>query len=245
MLLSDKDKRGRFDRGEIDGSGAERPPERPFYRDFGDDAARAKYRTDNVFTEDDLESILGRAFRDRMGRGFSAAGVDSHYALTVDFLDAANGAVRRLSLPDGRTIDVTIPAGLKDGQILRLKGQGVPGIGQVKPGDALIEVSVMPHALFRRDGNDVILALPVTVKEAILGAKIEVPTIAGPISLTVPPGSGTGTRLRLKGRGISGGHQYVDLKIVLPPAHEPELADFLKTWEPRHKFNPRAGMGRT
>jgi len=253
-LLSNRDKRARFDRGEIDASGAERPPERPFYRDFGDDTGRAKYRSETVFTEEDLESILGRAFRDRMGRGFGAGGfdrgnldargVDAHYALTVDFLDAANGAVRRLNLPDGRTLDVTIPPGLKDGQILRLKGQGMPGIGKGKPGDALIEVSVAPHALFRREGNDLVLELPVTVKEAVLGAKIEVPTIKGPISVTVPPGSGTGTRLRLKERGIAGGHQYVDLKIVLPPENEPEFADFLKTWEPRHAFNPRAGMGR-
>jgi DnaJ-class molecular chaperone len=241
-LLSDPTKRARFDRGEIDASGAG-PPERPFYRDFGDDGDRAKYRSDAAFTEDDLESILGRAFRDRMRHGFSAGGDDAHYALTVDFLDAANGAVRRLSLPDGRTIDVTIPAGLKDGQVLRLKGQGIPGLGKAKPGDALIEVRVAPHALFRRDGNDVVLELPVTVQEAILGAKIEVPTIKGPISLTIPPNSSTGTRLRLKERGISGGHQYVDLKIVLPPMGEPELADFLKTWKPRHAFNPRAGMG--
>ena len=241
-LLSDPEKRARFDRGEIDASGAERPPERPFYRDFGDAAGRAKYRSETAFAPEDLESLFGDLFRERMRRGARARGPDAHYALTVDFLEAANGAVRRLALPDGRTLDVTIPAGLKDGQVLRLKGQGMPGLGEGPPGDALIEVTVAPHPLFRREGNDVVLELPVTLKEAVLGAKVEVPTIKGPVSLTIPPNSSGGTRLRLKGRGIAGGHQRVELKIVLPPHAEPELAAFLKTWTPRHPYDPRKGM---
>jgi len=114
-------------------------------------------------------------------------GQTRHYTLTVDFLEAANGAKRRLTLPDGRTLDVNIPAGLKDGQVLRLKGQGMPGRGTGKPGDALIEVDVAPHPLFRRQGNDIVLELPVTLKEAVLGAKIEVPTIKGPVTVMVPP----------------------------------------------------------
>lgn len=243
-LLSEPAKRARFDRGEIDASGAERPPERPFYRDFGDDGSRAKYRAEGAFGPDDLESMFGAAFRDHLKRGFSAAGPDAHYALTVDFLDAANGIVRRLSLPDGRTLDVAVPAGLKDGQVLRLKGQGLPGIGKGPPGDALIEVSVAPHPLFRRDGNDVVLELPVTLKEAVLGAKLDVPTIKGPVSLAIPPNSSSGTRLRLKGRGIAGGHQYVVLKVLLPHGAEPELAAFLEGWTPRHRFDPRPGMAR-
>ena len=241
-LLSDPEKRARFDRGEIDASGAERPPERPFYRDFGDAAGRAKYRSEAAFGPDDLESVFGELFRERMGRGFHARGPDAHYALTVGFLEAANGTVRRLALPDGRTLDVTIPAGLQDGQVLRLKGQGMPGLGEGPPGDALIEVKVAPHPLFRREGNDVVLELPVTLKEAVLGAKVEVPTIKGPVSLKIPPNSSSGTRLRLKGRGIAGGHQRVELKIVLPPRAEPELAAFLEGWTPRHPSDPRKGM---
>ena len=240
-LLSDKEKRARFDRGEIDASGAERPQARRFYRDFGDEGGREKYRSQS-FSPEDLESIFGAAFRERFGHGFAARGADVHYSLVVDFLEAANGTVRRLALPDGRTLDVTIPAGLKDGQVLRLKGQGMPGGGEAAPGDALIEVSVAPHALFLREGDDVLMELPVTLKEAVLGAKVSVPTIKGPVTLTIPPNSSSGTRLRLKGRGILGAHQYVTLKLVLPHEPEPALAEFLKGWQPRHAFDPRKGM---
>ncbi|HUI18740.1 MAG TPA: J domain-containing protein [Alphaproteobacteria bacterium] len=243
-LLSDKEKRARFDRGEIDASGAERPQARRFYRDFGDAGGRDKYHAQS-FSPDDLESIFGAAFRDRFGHGFAARGADAHYALVVDFLEAALGGVRRLALPDGRTLDVTIPAGLKDGQVLRLKGQGLPGTGEAPPGDALIEVSVAPHPLFRREGDDVVIELPVTLKEAVLGAKVAVPTIKGPVTLAIPPNSSSGSRLRLKGRGILGAHQYVVLKLVLPHEAEPELADFLRGWQPRHPFDPRKGMRTT
>ena len=131
---------------------------------------------------------------------------------------------------------------MSDGQVLRLKGQGVPGIGGAPPGDALVEITVAPHPLFRRVGNDVVLDLPVTLKEAVLGARIDVPTIKGPVSLKIPPNSSSGTRLRLKGRGIAGGHQYVEIKIILPHEREPELEEVLKSWTPRHSFDPRAKM---
>ncbi|HWK47723.1 MAG TPA: DnaJ C-terminal domain-containing protein [Stellaceae bacterium] len=255
-LLSDADKRARFDRGEIDATGAERPQERQFYRDFGETAGGAKYRAGSPFDSEDLEGIFAQAFggqgfggqgfggqgfggQGRAGRGFAAKGPDAQYSLTVDFLDAANGAVRRLTLPDGRTLDVTIPEGLQDGQVLRLKGQGMPGFGGGPAGDALIEVRVTPHPLFRRDGDDIVLDLPVTLKEAVLGAKVQVATLKGPVTLTIPPHSTTGTRLRLKNRGIAGGHQFVDLKVALPTGEEPELSAFLETWTPRHPFDPR------
>src|SRR6202021_2895680 len=114
---------------------------------------------------EDLEAMLGAAFAEQLGRRTrNRRGADAHYGLTVSFLDAANGAVRRLTLPDGRTLDVTIPPGLRDGHVLRLKGQGMPGTGTAAAGDALIEVSVSPHRFFRRDGNDVVLELPVTLQ---------------------------------------------------------------------------------
>ncbi len=253
-LLSDPEKRARFDRGEIDATGAEKPPEHGYYRDFGDAAGRAKYRTDaGGFDPEDLEDLFaafgqrggaagGRGGRRRGGQGFAARGPDAQYSLTVSFLDAATGTVRRLALPDGKTLDVTIPAGLRDGHVLRLKGQGYPGLGDGPPGDALVEVTVAPHPLFRREGNDILLTLPVTLKEAVLGAALEVPTIKGKVRLSVPPGSGTGTRLRLRGRGIRDGHQFVELAVVLPPGEEPALAEFLKTWTPVHDVDPRAGM---
>jgi DnaJ-class molecular chaperone len=248
-ILSDPEKRARYDRGEIDASGAEKPPEPRFYREYGDAAGRTKYRADTGFDPEDLETIFSAFGGDGFGRGargarggFDMRGSDAHYALTVSFLDAANGTVRRLTLPDGQTLDVTIPPGLRDGHVLRLRGKGHPGIGKGPPGDALVEVTVAPHPLFRREGDDIVLALPVTLKEAVLGAALEVPTIRGKVRLTIPPGSGTGTRLRLRGRGVGGGHQYVELQVIVPPGDEPELAAFLRGWEPRHKVDPRAGM---
>jgi DnaJ-class molecular chaperone len=253
-LLSDPDKRGRFDRGEIDAAGAEKAPEHAYYRDFGDAAGRAKYRGDaGGFDPEDLEDLFA-AFGQRgaggarggrggtRGPGFSARGPDAQYSLTVSFLDAANGTVRRLAMPDGKTLDVTIPAGLRDGHVLRLKGQGHPGFGDGPAGDALVEITVAPHPLFRREGNDVLLTLPVTLKEAVLGTALEVPTIKGKVRLTIPAGSGTGTRLRLRGRGIKDGHQFVVLDVVVPPGEEPALAEFLKNWTPVHDIDPRAGM---
>jgi DnaJ-class molecular chaperone len=242
-LLSDADKRARFDRGEIDAAGNEAPPQRPFYRDFADAGGGARYRGHTGFDPENLEDILAQAFGgERRGHRFTARGSDAHYTLTVGFLDAANGTMRRITLPDGRTLDVHIPAGVRDGHILRLKGQGMSGVGGGAAGDALVEIVVAPHPLFRREGDDIIIELPVSIQEAVVGTTLEVPTIKGKVRLTIPPNSGTGTRLRLRGRGIRQGHQYVQLHVVLPPAEEPELAAFLKSWSPRHGFNPRPGL---
>ena len=241
-LLSDPIKRGKFDRGEIDAAGNEIPPKRPSWHDFGDAAAdegQHRYRSGPTLTPEDLESLFGAAFRERDA---NRRGPDVHYGLTIDFMDAARGAVRRLNLPDGRTLDVTIPAGMRDGHVLRLKGQGEPGQGSGSPGDALIEISVAPDKLFRRVGDDVEMDLPITLEEAVLGASIEVPTIKGKVRLKIPPNSNTGKRMRLTGRGIAGGNQVVVLHVELPHQHEPELEAFLKTWKPAHPYNPRAEM---
>jgi len=257
-LLSDKDKRARFDRGEIDAEGNERAPERPFYRDFADapgggprDGPRGNHRRyeANGMSAEELEAILAQAFgragsgAGRGGAGLDLPGEDMRYTLTIGFLDAANGVTRRITLPDDRTLDVRIPAGVADGHVLRLKGQGGRGLGKGKPGDALVEVAIAPHPYFTREGDDIVMTLPVTVREAVLGASLDVPTIGGKVRLAIPPGSGSGTRLRLRGRGIAGrGHQYVDLKIVLPPGEEKALAEFLRAWQPEQAFDPRAGM---
>jgi DnaJ-class molecular chaperone len=250
-ILSDPAKRARYDRGEIDAAGNEKPPERPSYRDAsGGDFGAAppgggQYGGAHGLSPEDLASLFGGAFGDRFGFGEGASrarGADVQYSLTVDFLDAANGAVRRLNLPDGRTLDVTIPAGLRDGHVLRLKGQGRPGRGDAPAGDALVEISVAPHKFFRRDGNDVLLELPVTLQEAVCGATIEVPTVTGKVRLTIPPNSANGTKLRLTKRGIAGGNQIVELKLVLPPQPEPALAEFLAKWKPDHPFAPRAAL---
>jgi DnaJ-class molecular chaperone len=249
-LLSDPERRARFDRGEIDAEGHEVPPRGPYYRDFrsgtgaGAGTAGGRYSTggDAGFSEDDIAEFFSRHFSSRGDANMRAPGGDLHYSLTLGFLDAANGTSRRVLLPDGRALDVKIPPGIEDGHVIRLKGQGRPGPGGGPAGDALIDVSVAPHPFFRRSGDDIIIRLPVTLKEAALGASVSVPTIKGNVKLTIPPYSGDGTKLRLRGRGIRNGHQYVELDVAVPPGEEPELAEFLRGWTPRHPFDPRTGM---
>jgi DnaJ-class molecular chaperone len=245
-LLSDKDKRARFDRGEIDEAGQERP--RAYaYRGFAEGEPGAKYHAAEGIEPEDLDDILAMFGRGaRGGAGIRMRGPDRHYTLTVAFLDAVNGARRRLTLPD-KSLDVTIPAGVRDGHVLRLKEQGGPGLGGGPPGDALIEVRIEPHRFFRREGDDIHLELPVTLGEAVLGGRVTVPTTSGTVTMTIPPGSNTGTVLRLKGRGVprpdgSRGDQYVTLKLVLPEGGDKEFADFLREWAPKHPYDPRRGM---
>jgi DnaJ-class molecular chaperone len=165
--------------------------------------------------------------------------------MRVGFREAAEGAKKTVTMPDGKTLEVRIPAGLRDRQMLRLKGQGMPGYGGGPAGDAYIEVHVDPDPVFERKDNDVHLELPVGLAEAMLGARVAVPTLTGAVKLSIPKGSNSGSVLRLKGKGIldpaSGqrGDQYVRLKIVLPPPDD-ELDGFLKDWADRHPYDPRA-----
>jgi DnaJ-class molecular chaperone len=248
-LLSDPEKRARFDRGEIDASGAERP-ERSFYRAYAEGGGNAKYREaefGEFSAEDILSELFGRGRRNRQPT--RARGEDVSYTLPVSFVDAANGAKKRVTLADGKTLDVTIPPGTEHGQTLRLKGQGMPGLGGGPAGDAYVEIQVEPHAFFTRKDSNVHLEVPVTLPEAVLGATLTVPTVDGKVSIKVPPGSNTGSTLRLKGRGIidrkSGqrGDQYVTLKVVLPERPDPELQQFLERWSATHGYDPRAKLG--
>jgi DnaJ-class molecular chaperone len=257
-ILSDKDKRRRFDSGEIDASGAERPP-RNFYRAYADGGAgdSGKYYNFAEGADIDIEDLFsmfggagaGGARGRGRGAGVKMPGADVSYTLRVSFLDAANGARQRITLPDGRTIDVAIPEGTHDRRTLRLKGQGQPGMGGGEAGDAYIEIHVEPHAFFTRKDNDVHVELPVTLDEAVLGAKVEVPTVSGPVTLTIPKGSNTGTTLRLKGRGIldartkARGDQYVRLKVVLPDAPDEGLTRFVDEWAKTHKYDVRRKAG--
>ncbi len=230
-LLSDPEKRARFVRGEIDATGAETQHRRPTWGG----------PTGN-FDPSDIEDLLRQAGGGRRRGDLKIRGDDARYTLAVSFMDAALGIVRRITLPDGRSLDVTIPVGHRDGQALRLRGQGQPGFGGGPPGDALIEIAVAPHRFFRREGDDILLDLPVTLTEAILGARIEVPTLTGPVTLSIPARSGPGTRLRLRGRGIGAGHQFVVLNVILPQEPEPALEEFLKTWTPDHPQDPRRDL---
>jgi DnaJ-class molecular chaperone len=253
-LVSDPDKRGRFDRGEIDESGAERP-ERSYYRSHAEGRQGAKYATggeEGGFPPEDLEelfeSFLGRGQRGRGGGGgFKMRGSDHSYALSIDFLEAVNGARKRVTMAEGQTLDVTVPPGVEDGQVLRLRNQGGDGVGGGPSGDALIEIHVRPHALFRRVGDDIHVDLPITLKEAVLGGRVTVPTVAGEVAMTLPKGSDTGKQMRLKGRGVPAragkpaGNQYMTLKIVLGPQADAALTEFAEGWQPAD-FDPRRGM---
>jgi DnaJ-class molecular chaperone len=243
-LLSDAEKRKRFDAGEIDASGAERP-QHHFYRDFASANDSHPYAdhsgyADFVDSDDALAELLRRSERARANR----RGPDLHYRLPITFADSITGASQRLTLPDGGTLDVTIPPGLVDGQVIRLKGKGAPGFGTGGPGDALIEVEVLPDNRFTREGDDISLELPISLSEAVLGGRIRVPTPTGDVTMAVPKGSNTGTKMRLKGKGAprhGGGHgdQFVKLKVVLPKPTDPELEAFVAQWDKGKAFNPR------
>ena len=248
-LLSDAEKRGRYDRGEIDESGAERPP-RGYYRSQAEGAQGWKYQPEGEMDLGDLEDLFaafGSAGRRRgTGEGFRARGADRHFTLTIDLVIGAVGGKQRLSLAPDEWLDVTIPPGIEDGQVLRLRGKGGPGFGGGQAGDALIEVRVAPHPLFRRDGDNILLELPVSLAEAVLGARVSVPTVTGPVTMTIPKGSDTGRQLRLRGKGIqktsNPGDEIVTLKVVIGQSSDPELAEFLEKWAPRRPFDPRQGM---
>ncbi|GGC62693.1 molecular chaperone DnaJ [Siccirubricoccus deserti] len=252
-LLGDAEKRARYDRGEIDASGAERPQQH-YYRDFAEGAAGGPYSyasdagfADMADADDLLSQLFGRAAGGRGGGTIRMRGGDLQGRLTLEFLEAVNGTTKRLSLPDGSTVDVTVPPGTRDGQVLRLRGKGSAGRGGGPPGDLLVEIEVGQHRHFTRKGDDIHLDLPVSLTEAVLGGKIEVPTPTGPVTMTVPKGSNSGTVLRLKGRGVlrpdgTRGDGYVTLRIVLPDQPDPELGAFAERWTAGKAHKPRAGM---
>jgi DnaJ-class molecular chaperone len=195
-LLGDPDKRARFDRGEIDASGAEQPQQR-YYRDFAH--RESPYANDEGYADLAAEDILSRIFGQEGRANIRLRGSDVRYHLDLDFLDAINGGRQQITLPDGAALEVTIPPGTRDGQILRLRGKGTAGIGGGQAGDALIEIRVRPHPVFTRKDDDIHIELPISLNEAVLGGKVKVPTPSGPVNMTVPKWSNTGTLLRLRG----------------------------------------------
>jgi DnaJ-class molecular chaperone len=244
-LLSDKSKRKQFDAGEIDGLGAEKPRQN-YYRDYADAGTANPYTHNAGFGDDD--DFFSELFRRQTGRSsggeFKMRGQDARYQLTLDFLSAINGGKQSLTLPGGTHLEVNIPPGCRDGQTLRLRGKGQPGLGAGPAGDALIEIKVAPHKFFQRVGDDIRIDVPITLKEAVLGAKIKVPTANGSVTMTIPKGASSGTVLRLKGQGVAranGGHgnQLIALKIVLPISPDPSLEKFVGEWQPTAEQNPR------
>jgi DnaJ-class molecular chaperone len=245
-ILSDKDKRRRYDDGEIDATGAERPQQR-FYKDYASQS-ESPYANSAGFSDfAESDDILAEFLKQQAHARANARGPDLSYRLSVSFLDAVNGATVRLNLPEGGTLDVRIPPGIVDGQVLRLRGKGGAGRGHGKAGDALVEISIEPHRFFTRQGDDIHVQIPVTVTEAVLGGRINVPTAAGPVTMTVPKNSNTGTVLRLKGKGVSrpgsgSGDQFVKLEVMLPPRPDTALETFLSNWEAGKLYDPRQDM---
>lgn len=247
-IISDPEKRKKFDSGEIDATGAERPSQQ-FYKDYAGDPRRAGHPYENQSGFSDFAGSED-IFADLFGRGARqtrrARGADLNFKLSIDFLDAINGGSQRISLPDGGSLNLTIPPGIETGKVLRLRGKGSPAPGQGESGDALIEITVKPHPYFVRKGNDIHLTLPVTITEAALGARIKVPTPSGSVMLTVPKGSNSGTLLRLKGKGVAhqgqNGDELVSLMVMLPKVPDGELDTFLASWTPGPNYDPRKDM---
>jgi DnaJ-class molecular chaperone len=264
-ILTDKDKRAQYDRGEIDEEGN---PKMPFGYGGGAGGARGGgFRGPNgepfEFSTGgeaaDISDLFEGLFGGMRGRGGSGGGgfsgfgrrsappqkgADVAYRLEVPFEDAAKLAGQRVTLGSGKTLDIKLPPGVEDGTRIRLTGQGQAGPGG--NGDALVTINVKPHRFFRREGDNIRLDLPVTLDEAALGAKVRVPTVDGPVMLSVPKGSSSGKVLRLKGKGFTGkggarGDQLVTLMVEVPD--DAELARFLEGWSGRGKSNPRAGLG--
>lgn len=249
-ILGDEDKRQRYDRGEIDAGGQERAPQGS-YRDYADADSGWTYHSPSGFADfADMGDIFSDLFEGAGSQGpnrsdFRIRGQDVRYHLSVEFLEAANGAKKRVTMPDGKTLDIAIPEGVKDGQVLRLKGNGSPGISGGPSGDALVELSVMAHDLFQRDGDDIRMDLPISLKEAVLGGEVDVPTVNGAVTMTLPKASSSGKILRLKGKGIFNqrskvrGNQYVTLKVMLPNMPDQELEEFVAQWSEKRDYKVR------
>lgn len=248
-LLKDPASRARFDAGEIDAKGQEKPA-RQYYRDFA--GAEAPWQGGSGFGggfAGGAEDIFAEILRQRGGgggggggQGFARQGADQAYSLQVPFLDAALGGTAQITLPGEGSIALTIPVGLREGQTLRLRGKGGAGIGGGARGDALVTVQIAPHPLFRREGDTILSILPVRFEDAILGAKVELPTINGPLSVTIPKHSSSGKVLRLRGRGVRGrdgvGDHLAELRVIVPKTEDADLSAFLHSWR-KGRDDPR------
>ncbi|MGE0853096.1 MAG: DnaJ C-terminal domain-containing protein [Hyphomicrobiaceae bacterium] len=245
-IVGDPVKRKQYDRGEIDANGEQR---RGYQRAHAGGARTGAGRRGDEYGGfgDVFSDLFGGAGRWRWGEGdspFAARGQDVRYTLEIDFLEAAAGAKKRVTMPDGGALDLSIPEGVSDGQVLRLKGKGSPGARGSEAGDALVEIKVRQHPQFKRIGDDITLELPITIDEAVLGAKIEVPTVSGRVQLSIPKGTSSGRVFRLKGKGVRNsasnraGDQLVTVRIVLPDAVDDKLAYFMSEWRQSHRYNP-------
>jgi DnaJ-class molecular chaperone len=248
-ILTNPEKRAKFDNGEIDEWGTpkyQQPSQEeesaskrgPFYYETQNGGGRYSSAFEGVGA-DFFEEILGR----RNAQNQVPQSQDEHYKMEVSFNDAALGAKREITLPSGKIIKINIPAGIDSGKKLRFKG----AVNSQKElsGDIYIEIRVHPSKLFTRHDNNDEMELPISLNEAILGAEIEAPTLENPVKLKIPPGSNSGTKLRMRGKGIGGktrGDIIITLKVVLPTIVDPELQRLVKEWSSTHSYNPRDAL---
>ncbi len=251
-LIGNPEARAKFDRGETEesfqgagaGAGARGGP---FYYETGGPGSRYSYDFGGGLDEDMFEQLFGGAGkrpRGRRARSANMPGEDLLFQMEVDFRDSVIGAEREITLPGGKTLRVKIPAGVESGSRLRFKGQGSAGIGSGPSGDAYVEIIVRPHPQFTRSGRDLETEMPIAFYDALTGGEIEVPTIEGKVALKVPPGVSTGSRLRVKGRGVGPlqgdrGDLFVRLKVVMPKRPSEELKEAAREW--KQKFSYDAG----
>ena len=250
-IVGDAEKRKKFDAGEIDADGRETMRGYgggagggggPWGQQGGWNQSRNAESMEGADLGDLFSEILGRRSGGGGFGGFSQKGADVRAKLEIDLEDTIHGAKKRIAFSDGRTIDVTIPKGAEEGQTLRLKGQGSPG--RSGPGDAFIELVVRPHAIFRREGEQLVMDLPVTIPDAVLGGKVEARTPDGAVTLTVPKGANSGQSLRLKGRGLSDsrgkrGDLLARIVLMLPEKLDADLEAFAERWRKERPYTPK------
>ena len=246
-IIGDPERRRQYDTGEIDASGE---PRRPTWRphDGAGAGAGTRGRGGPIFEDfgDMFSDIFsGGGARGGQRGGFSMRGRDVRYTLDVDFLEAVQGAKKRVTLPDNGVLDLAVPEGVSDGQILRLRGRGESGVAGGESGDALVEIRVRPSRDFKREGDDILVEVPIAIDEAVLGGKVEVPTVGGRVQLTIPKGTSSGQVLRLKGKGVRNattgatGDELVTVRIVLPETIDEGLSYYLSEWRQKHRYDPR------
>jgi len=246
-LLSDKEKRARYDRGEIDATGKEQGFH-GFNQAYSQDSPFGGAHPfqggfqfqDHIFGGEDFFSSI---FGGRREKSYSSRGQDVGYGLQISFLDAALGAKKQITLQDGKTVELNIPAGIESGRKLRLKEKGASGSGGGSRGDAIVEITVLKHPSFRRENLDIHTDLNLTLYEAVLGGSIPISTIHGTVNMKIPEGSSSGNTLRLKGKGIQAaaqGDHYVHLKIILPKVIDLELHHFMEKWKQTHPYTVRS-----
>lgn len=255
-ILGDEKKRGAFDRGEIDADGKPRAPQFDGFGGFGRQpgAGAGDFRGFDFGTagasagidQDILSELFGASRRGRARAQQATKGEDVAVAVAVPLTTIASGGSVRVALPTGRTLDVTVPAGIEEGKSIRLRGQGHPGVRGGPAGDVIVTIRYAPHPTFKADGRDLRLDLPITLYDAVLGGKVRVPTLGGELEMSIAPGTSGGRVMRLRGKGLpaagdaAAGDLLATVRIVLPNGEDKELSELMRTWRDRKPYDPRS-----